>query len=268
MQGIVCLVTGGNGVIGQATAVGLAQHGADVILACRSRERGEAAKAAVNAAADGAKSGAHVELLMVDLSVQQSIRQAAAEFLANHARLDVLINNAAVFKAKRTVTPDGLETMFATNHLGVFLLTMLLLDTLKGSGFARILTMTAPSTTTLNFDDLQGEQHFGALDAFGASKMCNLLFTYALSVQLEGTGVTAIAIHPGIVKSGLMKEAALPMRLLRRLSRRHRASFIWHLRRKWRVSPGCSSRVNSRLSQMPIRMIQRCRIICGKPVPR
>ena len=102
--------------------------------------------------------------------------------------------------------------MFATNHLGPFLLTNLLLDKLKNSASARVLSITAPSTTPLNFDDLQGEQNINAYTAFGASKMCNLLFTYELARRLEGTHVTANAIHPGLVKSGIMKEAAPPIR--------------------------------------------------------
>jgi NAD(P)-dependent dehydrogenase (short-subunit alcohol dehydrogenase family) len=118
-----------------------------------------------------------------------------------------LINNAAVFKNKRTLTPDGLETMFATNHLGPFLLTNLLLDQLKAAGHARIINVTAPSTTRLNFDDLQGERNFNALTAFGASKMCNLLFTYELARRLAGTGVTTNAYHPGLMKSNLLNEA-------------------------------------------------------------
>lgn len=153
-------------------------------------------------------------MLLVDLSVQDSVRAMAAEFKNRFERLDVLINNAAVFKSSRTVTADGLETMFATNHLGPFLLTNLLLERLKTSAPSRILTITAPSTTTLNFDDLQGEKKFSAFEAFGASKACNLLFTYELARRLEGTGVSANAIHPGLVKSALMKEAVAPVRWL------------------------------------------------------
>jgi NAD(P)-dependent dehydrogenase (short-subunit alcohol dehydrogenase family) len=129
----------------------------------------------------------------------------------------VLINNASVFKGKRSVTADGLETMFGTNHLGHFLLTNLLLDELKASPQARVITITAPSTTRLNFGDLQGERKFNALSAFGASKMCNLLFTYELARRLAGTQVTANALHPGLMKSNLMSEAPAPIRWLTRL---------------------------------------------------
>ncbi|HTP11643.1 MAG TPA: SDR family NAD(P)-dependent oxidoreductase, partial [Anaerolineae bacterium] len=173
MNGKICIVTGANGAIGQAMTTELARLGATVVMACRNRERGETARAAVMAATGSAA----VELLLVDLSVQASVRRAVAEFLARHNRLDVLINNAAIVTQKRHVTADGLEMMFATNHLGPFLMTNLLLDCLKASAPAQVLTVSAPSTVALNFDDLQSAQHFNALRAFGATKMCNLLFT-------------------------------------------------------------------------------------------
>ncbi len=210
MQGKVCLVTGANAGLGKATAIGLAKLGATVFLGCRDKQRGELAQAEIRAAS----GNEHVDLLLVDLAVQDSVRVMAAEFKKKYDLLDVLINNAAVFKSGRTVTADGLETMFATNHLGPFLLTNLLLERLKTSAPSRILTITAPSTTKLNFDDLQGEKKFSAFQAFGASKACNLLFTYELARRLKGTGVSANAIYPGLVKSALMKEAVVPVRWL------------------------------------------------------
>ena len=126
-------------------------------------------------------------------------------------------DRAAVYTAKRTLTRDGLETMFATNHLGPFLLTNLLYDLSELPSPSRILTITAPSTTKLSFDDLQGTVHWNASRAFGASKMCNLLFTYLLARRLEGTGVTVNAVHPGLVKSNLMREALPPIRWMANL---------------------------------------------------
>jgi NAD(P)-dependent dehydrogenase (short-subunit alcohol dehydrogenase family) len=208
MRGKVCLVTGSSSGLGKATALGLAQLGATVILGCRDTQRGEAALAEIKAASGNQV----VELMLVDLSLMQSVRSMVEEFEKRYDRLDVLINNAGVFKHRHIVTAEGLETMFATNHLGPFLLTNLLLDSLKNSASARTLSITAPSTTQLDFDDLQGEKKFNAYTAFGASKMCNLLFTYELARRLEGIRVTANAIHPGLVKSGLMREAAVPIR--------------------------------------------------------
>jgi NAD(P)-dependent dehydrogenase (short-subunit alcohol dehydrogenase family) len=213
MKGKVCIVTGATGSLGKATAQALAQLGATVILACRNKERGEAVKSDIIAATGNSA----IELMSVDLSSQQSIRKACDSFLEKRTRLDVLIHNAAVYKSQRTITVDGLETMFATNHIGTFLLTELLLDKLKASAPARILVVTAPSTTTLDFDNLQGEKQFNSLQAFGMTKMCNLLFTYELARRLDESDVTVNAVHPGLVKSSLMNEAPLIMRWISQL---------------------------------------------------
>jgi NAD(P)-dependent dehydrogenase (short-subunit alcohol dehydrogenase family) len=210
MHGKICLITGANAGLGRAIAAGLARLGAGVILGCRDRGRGEAALSEISSAT-GSET---IELMLVDLSSQQSVRAIAADVRRQHGRLDVLINNAAIFKNSRSTTADGYETMFATNHLGPFLLTNLLLDVLKAGAPARIVNITAPSTTRLDFDDLQGEKSFRALSAFGASKMCNLLFTYELARRLAGSGVTANAVHPGLVKSNIMGEAPAPVRWL------------------------------------------------------
>ncbi len=208
MHGKICLVTGSSSGLGKATALALAQLQATVILGCRDKQRGEATLAEIKAAS----ATASVDLLLVDLSVQPSVRAAVSEFEKRYDRLDLLINNAAVFKQRRTLTTDGLETMFATNHLGPCLLTNLLLERLEASPASRILIMTAPSTTKVDFDDLQAKKHFNALQAFGASKACNLLFTYELARRLTSTHVTVDAIHPGLVKSSLMREAPAPIR--------------------------------------------------------
>jgi NAD(P)-dependent dehydrogenase (short-subunit alcohol dehydrogenase family) len=214
LKGKTCIITGANSGIGKATALGVARSGANVVLACRDLERGEAARGEIRAAS----GNSDVELILVDLSALESVRNMVEEFRKSHRSLHVLINNAAVFKRSRTTTPEGLETMFATNHLGPFLLTSLLLDLLKESSPSRILNITAPSTVRLDFGDLQGEKKFSSLRAFGASKACNLLFTYELSRRLQGTGVTVNAIHPGLVKSNLMRESWAPLRWAIRLA--------------------------------------------------
>jgi len=188
----------------------LAQQNATVILGCRDKQRGEAVLAEIKAASPTAT----VDLLLLDLSVQDSIRSAVTEFENRYDHLDVLINNAAVFTRQRTITADGYETMFATNHLGPFLLTNLLLECLKAATSARILTVTAPSTTKITLEDLQAEHKFSAMRVFGASKACNLLFTYDLAHRLAGTTVTVNAFYPGIVKTPLMREAPAPLRWL------------------------------------------------------
>ncbi len=203
MKGRICIVTGASSGVGKATAHELAKSGATVIMMCRNRTKGEAALAEIKKASGSAT----VELMMVDLSIQLSIRDAVKIFLKKYDRLHVLINNAGVFKSHRVVTPDGLETMFGTNYVGHFLLTNLLLDRLTSSAPSHIINVTAPSTTKLDFDDLQGEKKFSAFTAFGASKMCNLLFSYDLALKMSGTGVTSNAFHPGLVKSNIMNEA-------------------------------------------------------------
>lgn len=209
LTGRICLVTGTTTGLGRATAVGLAELGAMVVVAARDKTKGEAAVGEIKRAS----GNPNLELLVCDLSLQASIRAAAEEFQRRYERLNVLINNAAVFVGKRTLTRDGLELMFATNHLGPFLLTLLLLERLEAGAPARVINVSAPSTVKPDFDDLQGERKFSSTQAFGASKAGNLLFTYALARRLEGRGVSVNAYHPGIVRTGLMRQAPAPMRL-------------------------------------------------------
>ena len=210
MQGTICLVTGSTSGLGKATAFALAQQRATVILGCRDMQRGEAVLAEIKATSPTAT----VDLLRLDLSVQHSVRSAVREFEQKYDHLDVLINNAALFTRQRTLTVDGYETMFATNHLGPFLLSNFLLPRLEAATAARILNVTAPSTTRIAFDDVQGERKFSAMHAFGASKAANLLFTYDLARRLVGTRVTVNAFFPGLVKTPLMREAPVPLRWL------------------------------------------------------
>jgi NAD(P)-dependent dehydrogenase (short-subunit alcohol dehydrogenase family) len=204
----ICLITGATSGLGESVAHALARQGATVVLACRDEARG----AAVQADIQMITSYTTVDVLPLDLAALDSVRAAAAEFRRRYDRLDVLINNAAVFKNRRVMTAEGLEMMFATNHLGHFLLTNLLLDRLRAASAARVLTVTAPSTVPLNFDDLQWEKQFSALRAFGASKMCNMLFTFELARRMRDTAVTANAFHPGLMRSRLMQEAPGPLR--------------------------------------------------------
>jgi NAD(P)-dependent dehydrogenase (short-subunit alcohol dehydrogenase family) len=203
----VALVTGGTGAIGRAVAAGLAQQGAAVVMVGRNAERGAAAAEEIRRETGGA-----AEFIQADLAALGSVRETAMRCLTRFGALDILVNNAALFTRRRTLTVDGLEVMFAANHLGHLLTTNLLLPALQARGEARVLNVTAPSTVPLDFDDLQSSRRFNPLRAFGASKMANLLFTFELARRLEGTGVTVNAVHPGLVRSTLMREAPAPLR--------------------------------------------------------
>jgi NAD(P)-dependent dehydrogenase (short-subunit alcohol dehydrogenase family) len=151
-------------------------------------------------------------VVLGDLADLASVRQAALAIGRAHPALDILVNCAGVYTPKRTVTVDGFETMFATNLLGPFLLTNLVRPQLQAAGSARVLVISAPSGTRLDFDDLQGERRFRSLTNFGASKAADLLFTFELARRLGKTRVTANAIHPGLVRTSLMSGAPAVIR--------------------------------------------------------
>ena len=194
LAGKVCIVTGSNSGIGKATAVGLARLGATVVMVCRNLERGRVAQAET-VGETGSKS---VDLMVCDLSSQRSIREFAAEFKAKHGRLHVLINNAANFDQSLrnpVITEDGVETIFATNHLGPFLMTNLLLDTLKASAPSRVLAVASKGLITypflsIEFDNLNGQKKFSIQHAYYHSKLAQVIFTFDLAERLQGTGVT------------------------------------------------------------------------------
>ncbi|MEE9155345.1 MAG: SDR family oxidoreductase [Gemmatimonadota bacterium] len=205
MRDKLCLVTGANSGIGRATAEELARRGATVVMLCRDRGRGEAAQTRIESRVDGAR----LELLIADLASQRSVRRAAEEFKSAHPRLDVLINNAGVFWGRRQVTGDGLEATFAINHLGHFLLTQLLEEELKASAPSRIVNVSSSAykAARLNLADLQSERGYDAMRAYGNSKLANILFTYELARRLDGSGVTANCLHPGVVRTRIGRNA-------------------------------------------------------------
>ena len=199
IEGSICVITGANSGIGKAAATEMARMGARVVMVCRSRER--ARQALVEICQDSGSST--VDLLIADLSVQSQIRSLGARIRDNYPQVDVLINNAGLYRAKREVTEDGLEMTFAVNHLAYFLLTLELLDTLKDSAPSRIINVSsaAHARATMDFDDLQSEKKYRGSRAYRRSKLANLLFTFELARRLEGTGVTANALHPGLVNT-------------------------------------------------------------------
>ncbi len=156
------------------------------------------------------RSGGNVELMLADFGSFASTRQLATDFKAKHERLDVLVNNAGAIMTSRGQTVDGFETTFGVNHLGYFLLTNLLLDTVKASTPARIVNVSSNAHTRreMDFDDLNSTGKYSAMTAYSRSKLANVLFTYELARRLQGTGVTANCLHPGVVRSGFGKNNA------------------------------------------------------------
>src|SRR5215470_17081785 len=201
LRGKTCLITGASSGIGRATALALGGMGATLVLVCRDRGRGEAAVADI-ARQTGNRD---VTLLLADLALQSEIRRVAAEFLASDRPLHVLINNAGVMNLHRSVTADGIETTFAVNHLGYFLLTNLLLERLRRSAPARIVNVSseAHKFAPLDFDDLGNEKRYRAMRVYGQSKLANILFTAELAGRCAGSGVTANSLHPGAVSTRL-----------------------------------------------------------------
>jgi NAD(P)-dependent dehydrogenase (short-subunit alcohol dehydrogenase family) len=197
----VCLITGATSGIGKATAMGLANMGASVVMVGRDRGRGEAALAEIK---EGS-ANASVDLMLADLSSQQEIHRLADDFKEAYPRLDVLINNAGVIRSKRVTTADGIEMTFAVNHLASFLLTNLLLDLLKASAPSRIVNVASGEQRNgiIDFNDLQGEKGYKTAKAYSQSKLATVLFTYELARRLEGTGVAVNCLHPGVVGTNL-----------------------------------------------------------------
>ena len=221
MDGTLALVTGAGGGLGTAVATGLAREGARVVVVGRSTARAEEAMNRILRLAPGAL----LEPLVCDVSVQSSIRTAAADFLSRHDRLDVLINTAGVFRKERHVTPDGLELTFATNVMAYFLLTNLLLDALayaaapgaasEARRTSRIVNVASRyGNARLNFDDLQTAQgKYSYLRSTPPTMLARVLLTQEFAERLRGSGVVANAVHPGLIKNtALLQDVGGPFR--------------------------------------------------------
>ena len=197
------LITGSTDGIGRQTALELAASGATILVHGRDAQRGKNVVEEIRTAT----GNRNVELLIADFSSMDNVRRLAADVKARCTKLQVLINNAGVFMNERRLTADGFETTFAVNHLAPFLLTNLLLDLLKASSPARIVTVSSVAHTRakLDFDNLQAEKHFGGYSSYALSKLANVLFTYELSEKLAGTGVTANCLHPGVIGTKLLR---------------------------------------------------------------
>jgi NAD(P)-dependent dehydrogenase (short-subunit alcohol dehydrogenase family) len=207
-SGRIALVTGAGAGLGLETARVLAARGATVVLACRDVAKAERAAEPIRAAAGRAS----VRVLRVDLASLASVRQAAAKVRSGYPRLDLLVNNAGVMDVPYQRTEDGLELTLATNHLGHFALTGLLLDRLLATPGSRIVTVSslAHRRGVIRFDDLQSERRYDPAHAYAQSKLANLLFSYQLHARLQtaGAATVALAAHPGNARTGLWRTSS------------------------------------------------------------
>jgi len=214
MKGKVCLITGANSGIGKQTAVELASLGASVVMVCRNRLRGTVAQTEIMWQSGSNK----LEVLVADLSSLSSVRRFSEKFLARYDRLDVLVNNAGIAVWNLSKSVDGIELTFATNYLGHFLLTNLLLGILKESSPSRIVNMSsvvhnmAPEIDFMHLKILEG---LPPLQAYAQSKLANLMFTYELARRLDGTGVTVNAVDPWLARTNLASQVTGYLKALR-----------------------------------------------------
>ena len=204
-HGRTAVVTGANTGIGLETAAVLAQRGAVTVLACRDTGKAERAAARLSPASPEAT----VSVVRLDLASLESVRAAAAQILASHERLDLLINNAGLMMPPRGTTADGFELQFGTNHLGHFALTGLLLEAMLAVPGSRVVTVSSHGHRAgrINFADLQSERRYGRVSAYAQSKLANLMFTYELERRLRAAeaATVAVAAHPGSTSTELVR---------------------------------------------------------------
>jgi NAD(P)-dependent dehydrogenase (short-subunit alcohol dehydrogenase family) len=229
------VLTGATNGIGLAAAEALAAHGAELAIVARSEARASDAVARIRAAGG---PGTRVDVLIADLAVQSSVRRLAGEVLERYPRVDALVNNAGAIFASRQLTEDGIEATWALNHLAPFLLTTLLVDRLRSSAPARIVTTSsdAHKGAHIPFDDPDATRSYRmrGFARYGETKLANILFTAELARRLAGSGVTANCFHPGFVASGFNRNngpvLSAAMTLLRPFSRspeKGAATLVW-----------------------------------------
>ena len=214
----ICMVTGANAGIGRETARELVRLGCEVLMVCRSKERGTAAMEDIKRNMPRNGAGGEVHLLTADLASQSQIIQLADEVTNRFPRLNILVHNAAVYPSEREMTEDGVEKTFAVNHLAPFLLTHCLLDLIGGGAPARIVVVScaAHKKGSIRFDDLYFEKAFSPREAYSQSKLANILFTIELAERLKGSGVTVNCLHPGTADTEIRRNMALIRRFISR----------------------------------------------------
>ena len=210
--GRTAVITGANTGLGYETATALAAKGAHVVIAVRNIEKGKAAADLITRAIPGAS----VVVQELDLSSLESIRSAADELRSRYDSIDLLINNAGVMMTPKSTTKDGFELQFGTNHLGHFALTNLLLDRVLAAPGSRIVTVSSVghrfARRGIRFDDLQWDDSYSRVGAYGQAKLANLMFTYELQRRLQGTDTIAVAAHPGGSNTELARNLPIAIR--------------------------------------------------------
>lgn len=209
LDGKTAVVTGSNTGIGKVTVNELAKRGARVIMACRSLERAQSAAEDIRENLKETPKSGEVLVRQLDLSSLKSVRKCAQEILENEPAIHLLINNAGIMMCPRQLTEDGYELQFATNHLGHYLFTLLLLPRLIKSAPARIVNLSSLAHTwgdgRMHFEDVNLERGYSPTGAYGRSKLANILFTTELAKRLQGTKVNTYAVHPGVVDTELSR---------------------------------------------------------------
>ena len=198
----ICLITGATSGIGRQTAMQLSRMGAKVIITYRDKQKALETQQWIKS-----ETNSLIDIYYCELASFASIRSFANEISAQHPQIDVLINNAGIWESQRKLSKDGIELNFATNHLSPFLLTNLLLETLRKSTPSRIINVSsgAHKSAVINFDDVEMKQNFSSFKAYGQSKLANILFTKLLAVRLEGQHITVNCLHPGVVSTNIFK---------------------------------------------------------------
>ncbi|MGH7029774.1 MAG: SDR family oxidoreductase [Stellaceae bacterium] len=245
----VGVVTGASAGIGLYTALGLARTGMRVVMAGRDRARTEAARRFVIERA----SGAQIETALADFASLAEVRRLADDILGTHERIDLLINNAGLFSPKFQRSADGYELTFAVNHLAPFLLTNLLVDRLSASAPARIVTVAsrAHHGNRIDLTTIAGPRDWSMLKAYGRSKLCNILFTRELARRLDGSGVVAACLHPGVVATRLAQRGGV-------------VELGWRLMKPFMISPEKGAETSLFLATTPDPAPFQGRYVAGK----
>ena len=217
LNGKVCLITGATSGIGKASAMQLASMGAEIVFVARNKEKAEKLKEALKAS-----TGKDATSIIADLSSQEEVKRAAGEFLSLNKPLHILLNNAGIVNTTRKETVDGFEEVFAVNHLAYYALTVMLMNKLIENGPSRIVNVASSAHTfikELDFEDLQSKNDYKTMQAYGKSKLANILFTRELAERLEGKGVTVNCLHPGVVDTEIISSNSLFLKLLTTLAK-------------------------------------------------